>query len=190
MTLVCEFTVPGRAVPERKRQVPPRGAFRGARVDTEDAKAYKSLVTLCASQAMNGRPPEQGPVCLEVHVWREKPASWPKSRQWPTTKPDVENQVKLVADVLTGLAYRDDAQVCDLRAVKRLCPSWRGPGLWVRVTRIGAEDVDAPDAQTLRRALELAAASGPLEDAGYWVELARREDCADGVFRDETTLYP
>lgn len=118
--LVCEFVVPGRAVPERKRQVPPRGSFHGSRVDTPEAKDYKALVKLAAAQAMNGKPPETGAVRLDIRVARARPASWPKRRQCPTTKPDVENQVKIIADALNGIAYVDDAQICVLMAEKYL----------------------------------------------------------------------
>lgn len=140
--LVCEFEVPGRAVPERKRQVPPRGAFRGARVDTQDAKDYKALVKLAASQAMRqrGLGPSPEAVAVDIEVWRERPKSWPKRRRWPTTKPDIENQVKLVADALSGIVYADDAQICDLQATKRLCEDGEGPRLWVRVTRLEPGD--------------------------------------------------
>lgn len=36
----------------------------------------------------------------------------------PTKRPDLDNVAKLVMDALNGHAWRDDAQVCDLRTQK------------------------------------------------------------------------
>lgn len=36
----------------------------------------------------------------------------------PNTKPDIDNVIKLVADSLNDLAYKDDTQIVELNAVK------------------------------------------------------------------------
>jgi Holliday junction resolvase RusA-like endonuclease len=40
-------------------------------------------------------------------------------RGWPTGRPDLDKLVRAVLDALTGLAWADDAQVCDITATKR-----------------------------------------------------------------------
>ncbi len=37
----------------------------------------------------------------------------------PTSRPDLDNVAKLVADALNGLAWRDDAQITDLHVIRR-----------------------------------------------------------------------
>ena len=77
-----------------------------------------------AAEAMDGRPPLQGPVSLILtFVW-----PWPKSMterkrralggNFRTARPDADNLAKLVADALNGICYLDDAQVCELRVRK------------------------------------------------------------------------
>lgn len=46
--------------------------------------------------------------------------SQPKSstRRYPTTKPDLDKLTRAVLDALTGVAYKDDSQVCQLDVQK------------------------------------------------------------------------
>ena len=37
----------------------------------------------------------------------------------PTKKPDLDNVIKVIADSLNGIAYKDDAQICLIMIVKR-----------------------------------------------------------------------
>ena len=70
----------------------------------------------------------EGPLRLTVRAYYPIPRSWPKWRQKeaeadkpsqrPTVKPDLDNVVKLVKDALTGIAWKDDAQIVDLIAHK------------------------------------------------------------------------
>lgn len=61
-----------------------------------------------------------GPVGLTIDAIAPLPKSRPKSvtEEWWTMKPDVDNVVKLVMDALSGLAWRDDAQVVVVKAAK------------------------------------------------------------------------
>lgn len=65
-------------------------------------------------------PCYDGPVRLEVHVYRALPQSRPKriTTEPDTIKPDIDNVIKAVMDGLNGVAYHDDAQVVDVRAIK------------------------------------------------------------------------
>ncbi|MGH7918835.1 MAG: RusA family crossover junction endodeoxyribonuclease [Candidatus Dormibacteraceae bacterium] len=77
-----------------------------------------------------GEIPSVGPLRLDVVVWLPIPKSLPKSRRQsaqPTKRPDVDNYAKTVLDGLDGVAYRDDAQIVDLRVRKRyaeFCGYW------------------------------------------------------------------
>jgi len=115
---MIRITVPGPATPERKRQVR-QGAWT-RRVDTPQARDYKGRVYARACEVMDGQLPLEGPLALTITIWRLKPRSWPKRRLWPDSRPDVDNYTKLVADALTGVVFRDDAQICRLVVEKRL----------------------------------------------------------------------
>jgi len=65
----------------------------------------------------------RGPVFLQLRANYPIPESWPKKRKaaavWKTSKPDTDNLAKLQKDALTGIVYRDDAQVVRVHAEKR-----------------------------------------------------------------------
>src|SRR5690606_4540484 len=96
---------------------------------------------LFASQAMIGRPPFSGPMCVFMDIVLPIPASWSKKRQaaamagqeWPTKKPDMDNVIKGVFDALTGIVWTDDVQVVALNVGKAYGPT---PGVAVRVRPI------------------------------------------------------
>lgn len=62
--------------------------------------------------------PWTGPVMIELWAYMAMPQSWPKWKVensdviHPTKKPDLDNIVKHLKDCMTGIIYRDDAQVC------------------------------------------------------------------------------
>ncbi|NOX54230.1 MAG: RusA family crossover junction endodeoxyribonuclease [Planctomycetes bacterium] len=110
---------------------------------TAPVNAFKATVRLAFRKAWSG-PPLQGPVCLRLEfrmprpkskLWKRKPMpSYPH-----TTKPDLDNLTKAVKDALTGLAWIDDSQICDLRATKRVCSGDESPGVTVRIDHTPAD---------------------------------------------------
>ena len=68
---------------------------------------------------------------VEVHIgfWLPKPKSAPKSRTWPSKRPDLDKLVRAVLDgLVAGGALADDAQVVVLGACKRYADDVRPPG--------------------------------------------------------------
>jgi Holliday junction resolvase RusA-like endonuclease len=117
---LIEFIIPGKAV-AWQRPVTFMGKDGLRHMHTADeSRAYQNLVALACRDAMNGQALIELPVALEVQVTLAIPAS--KSQKWqaearhgermPTTRPDIDNILKSVKDGLTGVAWRDDAQVC------------------------------------------------------------------------------
>lgn len=103
-----------------------RARLHGKRHFTPDKQAvYMQVVAHEARQAMcrAGMPLIRGPVFLQLRATYALPESWPAKKKeraiWKTSKPDADNLAKLQKDALTGIVYRDDAQVVKVHAEKR-----------------------------------------------------------------------
>ena len=129
---------------------PPRGKQR-ARV-TRTGRAYtpqqtvasEAWVRACAVQQC-GQPVLSGPLRVDLTFLVPIPRSWPKKRVaalsaglvFPTSKPDLDNIVKLYCDALNGILWSDDAQLVDVSARKRY---GEAPGAWIRVWELPSVD--------------------------------------------------
>ena len=119
------FKIPGKAQPKQRARVT-KGGHAYTPAKTMNAEAFiKSL----ALAAMDGEAPLEGPLRLSVSIYRAIPSSFSKKKReaarrgylYPTTRPDLDNQVKLIKDALNGICFQDDAQVVTLIAQKRYC---------------------------------------------------------------------
>jgi Holliday junction resolvase RusA-like endonuclease len=86
-----------------------------------------------------------GPVRLKVvfvlprpknKCWKKKPTP----AYYHTSKPDLDNLLKSVKDALSGVAYRDDAQICELEATKVVAAGDEQPRVDVTIEEI--EELD------------------------------------------------
>lgn len=90
---------------------------------TQNAEAW---VRSCAVAATCGAP-LSGPISLRLEIGVAIPRSWPKKRRalaldglmWPTGRPDLDNQLKLIGDALNGIVWADDAQIVRAEVVRR-----------------------------------------------------------------------
>lgn len=115
---MISFFVPGEPRGKgRPRFVQGRKPYTDARTE----QAERAVAWECR-KAMAGRPPLEGPLELRVYALYAQPASWSKQKKealyWKTSKPDLDNIVKLVKDALNKVAWLDDAQVVSLAAWK------------------------------------------------------------------------
>lgn len=107
--------------------------------DPAKSRDYKQLVRVMAQEQMRSREVMEGPLHLVVHVLRTPPKSWSKRKTQEaieagygvTTKPDLDNYIKLVSDALNTVVFRDDSQIVRISASKRYSKT---PGLVVEVT--------------------------------------------------------
>lgn len=104
---------------------------------------WRAAVAACAHDAMSDAPPTPVPVVLEAAFGVKRPkghygtgrnagslrASAPP---FPAVNPDLDKLARAVLDALTGIAYRDDAQVVELLASKR----YGTPGVAVWLTEV------------------------------------------------------
>ena len=104
-----KFTIPGEPVGKARPRVTKWGAYT-----PEKTVNYENLVKVL----YNG-PMHEGYVTMTVTAFYAIPksASKKKAEQMhsgeirPTKKPDVDNILKVIADSLNGIAYKDDAQI-------------------------------------------------------------------------------
>jgi Holliday junction resolvase RusA-like endonuclease len=94
----------------------------GSVIITDDAKRsrpWKQEVAGVAIAEMGERLPYEGPVVLKVAFWLTRPKGHlrtnglvkPSAPQFPAVRPDATKLLRAVEDALTGIVWRDDAQV-------------------------------------------------------------------------------
>lgn len=104
-----------------------RPRFGNGRTYT-DAKTVnaETWIKACAVEQL-GTPLMVGPLYVVVDIGVPYVKSWPKRTKaramaqllWPTSKPDIDNCVKLIADALNGILWHDDSQIVSLAVHKR-----------------------------------------------------------------------
>lgn len=119
---MIRIEIPGRIV--AKQSV--RFTRAGHRYQPDEVVNYHALIATLGIEAMNGQPPIDGAVDVEITVMLSKPRSWSQRRkerfEHCTTKPDLDNACKAVLDGLKGIVLADDKNVTDLRCRKRYGP--------------------------------------------------------------------
>ena len=91
----------------------------GRQYHYEDSRLKDARAKLTAHLSKHIPPePLKGPVCLRT-VWFYPLKGKHADGDYKTTKPDTDNIIKLLKDVMTDLGYwRDDAQVAEEHTVK------------------------------------------------------------------------
>lgn len=155
MTLI-QFRVIGRPQPGgSKRGFPVRrgGILTGGTVITDTnprAKDWAGLVIAAAFDAAGDRRdlPFTGPLSLAVEFTLARPRTHygngrhadrlkPSAPQYPHVRPDVTKLLRVLEDALTGVLWRDDAQIVTQLALKNY---GHPEGAHVQVRTINHED--------------------------------------------------
>lgn len=122
---VFTIRIPGELKGKGRPKFSTRGGF--ARAYTPAATAnMEAWVKHCAVEQA-GTTPLQGAVSLHMEICVPVPASWSKKKRaealslaiYPTSKPDLDNCIKLVGDALNGILWADDKQIVRCSAAKR-----------------------------------------------------------------------
>jgi Holliday junction resolvase RusA-like endonuclease len=117
-------TIPGVMRGKQRPRMSTRGGFARAYTPEQTVNAEAWVKQCCVDQV--GAPCLLGPLEVRVSISVGIPASWSKKRrqaaldgrEMPTGKPDVDNSVKLLADALNGVLWKDDAQIVSLSVRK------------------------------------------------------------------------
>lgn len=121
------FTVYGVAAPGGSKTTGvTKGGRRFVRDSSRRAAPWKQHVAQAAGEAMAGRPTLEGPLMLVATFHLPRPKSHygvrglrPSAPAWPTVRPDTTKLLRPLEDALTGIVWRDDAQVVRQVAERR-----------------------------------------------------------------------
>ncbi len=117
--VIQDFIIPGNAVAKgRARTVMNRKTGMSFSYTPETTVNYENYVKMCYKNNCTYFFGED-PVGMLITVYKQIPKSTSKKKRVdmesglikPTTKPDIDNYYKLIADALNGVAYKDDSQI-------------------------------------------------------------------------------
>lgn len=124
------LNIPGEPISQpRQRHALIGGHVRNYTPAKAPVNAYKYAIQCKATEQFSGEPTTH-PIHVDIVCVFSRPKSHYRTGKMAdqrkvgspnchTTKPDAENVAKAIMDALTGIAYRDDKQVCDLSVTKR-----------------------------------------------------------------------
>jgi Holliday junction resolvase RusA-like endonuclease len=105
----------------------PRFTRRGIAYTPAHTRRHEAHARLSAQLAMDGRPPIDTPVRIELLVELPIPKGWSRRKTAdaitghirPTSRPDVDNFLKIILDAINTIVVADDAQVVEVYARKK-----------------------------------------------------------------------
>jgi Holliday junction resolvase RusA-like endonuclease len=105
----------------------PRMTRRGFAYTPSATRKFEAHGRLAAQLAMDGRPPIQVPVRVELLIELPIPTSWSERKRAaaivgdvrPTSRPDLDNFLKAILDAINTIVVADDAQIVEVCATKK-----------------------------------------------------------------------
>lgn len=124
MTWPLTIHVPGPAAPQGSKRAFVCGGRAVLVESSKRCKPWRALVASYARECMGSLPPTECYVAVDVWYVFERPKSHlcksglrSNAPAYPA-RPDVDKLVRATLDALTGVVYRDDAQVVEESARK------------------------------------------------------------------------
>lgn len=121
-----KFTVPGEPKGKGRPRFSKVGNYVKARTP-QDTVVYENLVRMqYQEQCKDRRFPDDAILDMRIIAYYSIPKSASKKKKEqmingilrPAKKPDMDNVVKVIADSLNAIAYRDDTQIVDCQVRK------------------------------------------------------------------------
>ncbi len=111
-----KFRVNLQPVAKGRPRFTTRGKFAKAYTDAKTRDAEDNF----AAQSVKYKPevPIEGAIKLTLVFASIKPKSKPKKVKHWTTRPDLDNFIKLVKDALNNIFWKDDSQIIEVNAKK------------------------------------------------------------------------
>jgi Holliday junction resolvase RusA-like endonuclease len=116
------FVIPGVARGKQR----PRATRTGRVYTPKQTVNQEAYIKMLAATAMRGLAPFVGPLEATFSISVAIPKSFTRQQRklidegnlYPTSKPDIDNVVKLLCDAMNGVVYGDDKQIVDLYVSK------------------------------------------------------------------------
>lgn len=121
------FLVPGKPQGKARARTFVNATGKSQSMTPENTLLYENLIKARYINAAKGARFSEGtPVVLKIKAQflpaksasKKRKADMLAGRELPLKKPDIDNIVKVVADALNGVAYRDDTQIIRVVAEK------------------------------------------------------------------------
>lgn len=141
--LLFSVTIPG-ALRGKGRHRTMKGG--GSYPDPKTVRA-EGDVRIMVTSVWTGGPKVEEAFAVHITAFTLRPKSKPKRFFVPTSKPDWDNEGKLVCDALNGIVWRDDAQIADGRVSKRFCTAKHPQECFVLKVYLMTEDDLGPDGE-------------------------------------------
>lgn len=130
---------------------------------------YENLVKLAFQEQNPGWVPTEEPVAVFIRAQFPPLKSWSRKQNliarlvtiWKTTAPDIDNLVKAAFDGLNGTAWKSDAQVARLEAVKFYDEQ---PRMTIRIVPLEGEELRSLRELNTKQLEKLVEAEIRLED--------------------------
>lgn len=120
--ITIDFTVPGKPMGKERPRVTTHGTYTPTKT-----KDYEKIVKQKFIEAMQTQHEPAKVLSAEIYItaYFDVPKSWSihakrdHYNQPAAKKPDSDNIGKIICDALNGVAYKDDACVCELDVSKK-----------------------------------------------------------------------
>jgi len=109
----------GEPVAKGRPKISSFGGFARAYTPKKTRMAEADIRAQLMPQLPEGWNAMEGPVSMTAIFYRTRPKSTSKRLNYPITKPDLDNLLKLLTDSLSGIIFKDDAQIILLTAWKQ-----------------------------------------------------------------------
>jgi Holliday junction resolvase RusA-like endonuclease len=129
---MIEFVIPMDPVAKGRPRISTIHGKAFAFTPKETVVAERTMAVF-AREAMAGKAPLTGVLEVSVHFVLRKPQS--VKREYPTTKPDLDNYVKML-DAFNGILWEDDSQVVHITAKKKYCEEGVKPYILVKLFQL------------------------------------------------------
>src|SRR5690554_1418461 len=108
-----EFIIEGKAVSKQRPRKGKNGAFYTPQKTKDFEKKVQWSYLSCRHRTFFAAEPLKA--TIEINLKKPKYCK----REFPTVKPDIDNQIKSILDGLNGLAYTDDKQIIEISALRK-----------------------------------------------------------------------
>src|SRR5690554_4661760 len=108
-----EFTIEGKAIPKQRPRKGKHGKFYTPKKTKDFEQKVQWSYLSCRHRTFFAYEPLK--VTIEINLKKPKYSK----KDYPTTRSDLDNQIKSILDGLNGLAYSDDKQIVEVKASKK-----------------------------------------------------------------------